>query len=58
MILREEFGGGNFMDTWYRVFFLDSSLKESWTVVDVRHDFRNGPSYVSTFEKIEKDVED
>jgi hypothetical protein len=33
-VLREEFGGGNVCDTFQRVYFLGSDLKESFAVVD------------------------
>jgi hypothetical protein len=33
-VLRETFGSGNFMDTYYRVWFLNSDLEESFEVID------------------------
>ena len=33
-ILRESFGSGNCMDTYYRVYYRGSDFKESWFVVD------------------------
>lgn len=39
-VLREEFGGGNVMDTYYRVYYLDSEFVERFVVADAR--FENG----------------
>ena len=40
-VLREKFGAGNFFDTYYRIFYLDSNLEESFEVVEVS--YNNGP---------------
>lgn len=34
-ILREKFGCGNIMDTYYRVFYLNENLEEEFTVIEV-----------------------
>ena len=39
-VLREEFGGGNMMDTYYRVFYLDRDFRERFVCADAR--FENG----------------
>lgn len=36
-VLREEFGAGNALDTYYRVFYLDSEFSERFVVADVRY---------------------
>jgi len=36
-VLREEFGSGNMLDTYYRVFFLDSDFKERWLIAEVEY---------------------
>jgi hypothetical protein len=51
-VLRESFGAGNFLDTYYRVFYLDSDLEESFECIDAK--FVDGPLgsriYSSKFE--------
>ncbi len=34
MVLREEFGAGNIVDTYQRIFYLDGDFRESFFVVD------------------------
>ncbi len=53
-VLREEFGSGNVMDTYYRVFYLNSDFQERFVVVDARFDNGIfGPRvYKSAFKKV------
>lgn len=55
-IRRWEFGAGNMLDRYYRVFYTDSNLNDSFLVVDARYPkgVCGGAVYESTLAKIEK----
>jgi hypothetical protein len=53
-VLREQFGAGNILDTYMRVFYLNTDLKEDCTIVDAKYrkGIFNGARYESDFEPI------
>ncbi len=54
-VLREQFGSGNFLDTYYRVWYLDENLEEKFVVVDAKYPkgpLNGGAVYRSKFEPI------
>lgn len=53
LVLNEEYGTDNLLDTYYRVFYLDTNLKLQTEVVEVRYATRLSPSYPSLFTPIE-----
>lgn len=55
-VLRERFGAGNAIDTYYRVFYLGSDLEESFECVDAKYPegIFEGPVYKSRFEPIKQ----
>lgn len=53
-VLREEFGSGNCMDTYYRVFYRGQDFKESWFVVDASWT-KEGRVYRSRLVKVEEE---
>lgn len=56
-VLREQHGAGNMLDVYMRVFYLDSSLEERFTVVDGKYPngVFNGAVYKSQFKPIQKE---
>ncbi|MBT5022436.1 hypothetical protein HOK51_02595 [Candidatus Woesearchaeota archaeon] len=55
-VLREQFGGGNMMDTYFRIFYLGSDLEEHFECVDAKYSrgVLNGPIYKSQFDPIKE----
>jgi len=51
-VLREQFGSGNFLDKYYRVFYLDSDFKEAFICVDAKYQRGFNATYPSAFEPI------
>ncbi len=56
-VLREEFGSGNMLDVYMRVYFIDDSLEERCTVIDGSYPggVFKGAVYNSLFEPIKKE---
>lgn len=55
-VLKEEFGAGNFLDTFVRIYYLDSSLETKCDVIDAKYPkgVLKGAIYQSNFEPIVK----
>ena len=54
-VQRWEFGSGNLLDTYYRVFYLDCELRDRMTVIaaSYKNGILNGAVYQSEFEPID-----
>lgn len=58
MVLREEFGGGNIMDTYQRIFYMDGNFEQHFTIVDASYPrgLFGGASYKSRLKPVEVDA--
>lgn len=53
-VLREQYGAGNVLDSYQRLFYMDETLEEKMMIIDGRGGFLSPATYPSTLEPVKK----